>query len=161
MVSMQAQTDSDALQAQLSLSDALSYAHFELINGTLVSSIVANATPVLTSMKESYSMAEDAEIILEFYNESEAMEVELANLDEAIDSAQTDTEIALDESGSLLDDLLELPILSIPEADAAKDDGKSIKAEIKELKKQVKELKQNETMKSRTRYNQKQSRTLS
>ena len=78
-------------------------------------------------------MNEDAEIILEFYNESEAMAVELENLDEAIDSAETDTEIALDESGSLLDELLELPILSIPEADAATDDGVSIKAEIKQL----------------------------
>jgi len=143
----QIQTDSsDTLQAQLSISDTLSYIHSQAQNSTSTSLVVANATPVLTPMKETYSMNEDAEIILEFYNESEAMAVELENLDEAIDSAQTDTEIALDESGSLLDELLELPILSIPEADAAKDDGISIKAKIKELKKQISQIKQSETV---------------
>ncbi|MCE9653578.1 MAG: hypothetical protein K8Q89_11105, partial [Nitrosarchaeum sp.] len=135
---------SDALQAQLSLSDTLSYSYSQAQN-TTSSLVVPNEIPVLIPVKETYSIVEDAEITLEYYNETEALAKEFENLDNAIELANTDTAVALDQSSSPID-FLGLFVLPIPEADGAKDDGSTIKVKIKELQDQVSQVKQREKL---------------
>ena len=135
---------SDALQAQLSISDSITTTHAQAPNSTSTSLVVPNVTPILTPTKETFTIAEDAEIIFEFYDESEAMTQELENLDITIEIAETDTDSVLNPSP--LEDIFGLFVLPIPEADAAKDDGPSIKAQIKQIKKEIKQIKKSETV---------------
>ncbi|WP_220463364.1 hypothetical protein, partial [Nitrosopumilus sp. b3] len=101
-------------------------------------------SPILTPVKETFTISEDAEIIFEFYDESEAMAQDLENLDVSIETAEDGIDSALNSSP--LDDIFGLFVLPIPEADAAKDDGTSIKAKIKQIQKQIKQIKKSETV---------------
>ncbi|WP_160289370.1 LamG-like jellyroll fold domain-containing protein [Nitrosopumilus adriaticus] len=149
-ISSQAQNSSN-IQAQLSFSDALSFTISEAQissqaqNSTSTSITVPEINPHITSLKDTYTVAENAEFTFEFYDESDAMIMEFENLDELIDSSESEIDSSLNESDSLLDDFFGLSEL-IPEADAAKDDGSSIKAKIKQLKKQISQIKQKDNI---------------
>ncbi|MCV0411376.1 LamG-like jellyroll fold domain-containing protein, partial [Nitrosopumilus sp.] len=140
----QAQISSDSLQAQMSLSDILSFDYSQARNNTSAIIVVPDISPHLTPVKDTFTINEEAEIVFEFFTETEAMVHEFENLDVAIETAETDTENALNPSP--LDEIFGLFVLPIPEADAAKDDGTSIKAKIKQLKKEISQIKKSETV---------------
>ncbi|WP_371504377.1 LamG-like jellyroll fold domain-containing protein, partial [Nitrosopumilus adriaticus] len=139
---LQAQTTSDSLQAQLSLSDYLSTVYSQAPNSTSASLVIPKITPILTPTKDTFTIAEDAEITFEFFDETEAMAQDLENLDVSLKTSETDIENA--QNPSFLDDAFGLFVLPIPEADAAKDDKTSMKAKIKQLQKEIKQIKKSE-----------------
>jgi len=155
------------------------------VNATSVESIGVNATtvepvnataiiqpltelqvvPVLTSMKETYLISEDAELELEFYAEYDVLMNELTELDNAmqlltIDVNQTlqETTIALDPAANQTSSNPVLNFInilfSIPQAeaanlndeDASKIEIENTKDEIKKLKAQIKALKEDPSL---------------
>jgi len=110
--------------------------------------------PVLTSMKETYLVSEDAELELEFYNEEDVLMNELTELDNAMQVLTVNVNQTLQETMIGLDSTVNQtssnPVLnfinilfSIPQAEAADlDDEDASKIEIENTKDEIKKLKE-------------------
>jgi len=127
-----------------------------VVNATAVIQPLAElqVAPVLTSVKETYLISEDAVLELEFYNEYDVLMNELTELDNAMQLLTIDVNQTLQETTIGLDPAADQtssnPVLSfinilfsIPQAEAANlNDEDASKIEIENTKDEIKKLKE-------------------
>ncbi|EPA06364.1 hypothetical protein, partial [Candidatus Nitrosarchaeum limnium] len=147
----------NSLQEQLSLSDTLTFSHSQAQNSTFP---ILQIIPILEPTKGGYSMTEEPEIVLEFYDESQALQLELNDIELILNLVESAGEPTQDSPNSLglITDFIGILLFKIPSVDAAKpenlkdtkdiakDNKSSDKAKIKQLKNEIKQLKQDKTL---------------